>query len=180
VKPTEVCQDFENWVDGNLDTQRQSRFEQHLPKCKSCQESLDRWRQLELDVVAAELLFSSTGSGQANELRLPSGGDSQSTKRQRRFRVFVLLGTIATLVLLTLGFWRFQGAGSSVSRSPVHGVPTFSSSGCPPGDFCIGFDPTLDRYQSYYAHEIIPGYENFSRIGVCALTGQVCVAQGDF
>jgi len=178
VKPTEVCQDFDNWVDGNLDAQRQSRFEQHLPQCASCQESLERWQHLELDVMAAELLFCPAEPQPANEVQLSAGRDSQHLKRLPRSGVVSLLGTSAAMVLLSVGFWWYHGTGLGNPGAPSYSVLKFTSSGCPPGVPCLFADPMQSPDHSFRPGELPGTYEGFAHIGFCA-TGEVCVVQSN-
>jgi hypothetical protein len=177
VKSKPVCEDFDRWLDGELESDRQVEFDRHLPNCASCRQSLDLWRKLEIDVVAAEILFSPAEPQPVNDVQLSDGRNSRYSKRRPASGVVSLLGTTAAMILLAVGFWWYQGTGLVNPGTPSYSVLKFTSSGCPPGVPVFFPDPTQSPDHLVHMDGLLGNDEEFARIGYCA-TGEVIVVPG--
>ena len=177
MKSKPVCEDFDRWLDGELDSDRQVEFDRHLPNCASCRQSLDLWRQLEIDVVAAEMLFGPAEPQPAYDVQLSDGRNSQHSKRRPASGVVSLLGTSAAMVLLAVGFWWYQGTGLVNPGSPSYTVLKFTSSANPPGVPIFFPDPMQSPDHFIDMDGLLGNDEEFARIGYCA-TGEVFVVPG--
>jgi hypothetical protein len=68
---SESCEIWRSCVEGDFPTGSSSEFKDHLADCESCRRQFARWQQLELETLAACLLFGQTSD--VNEQSEPSG-----------------------------------------------------------------------------------------------------------
>lgn len=107
-----ICQHFDEYCDGELDTWQQLAFEQHLPECAACREQLVAHRELE-PVLPGALQQLAGGVEPLETCRV-----STAYRTARRSATWQYVGrAIAAMIVVAIGITVFRSRPTMPPRS---------------------------------------------------------------